>query len=141
MHEFNTLFTQVKPFHWPGSLALARWNPIPHKYRPARSRRRPKPETSFSGSPPDDITALQRSFNPLDGLRTLRRHRWSLYDVQHLVTAAFIAFSFSMAPIPAWVVLLVVLAYSLLLLMPATRQFFLPSLPIWAYLFYFFSSR
>ncbi|CAK7222260.1 Phosphatidylinositol:ceramide phosphoinositol transferase (IPC synthase) [Sporothrix bragantina] len=143
-------------FLWPAAEALAQWNPIPRKYRPSKSRRKQKPRLSvsappsrFSSSPQagngkgqsHSVAALQRSFNPADGIRTLRRHRWNIYDVQHLITVCFVLFSFIIAPIPIIVDIGIVAGYSLLVLMPATRQFFLPSLPIWTYLFYFFSSR
>ncbi|OAA59167.1 type 2 phosphatidic acid phosphatase [Niveomyces insectorum RCEF 264] len=146
-------------FLWPAAAALSHWNPIPRKYLPGRSRRKPKkprlstsiPSSRAFASPiasgnsdkisPNGVAALQRSFNPTHGVRSLRRHRWSIYDLQHLVTVSFVLFSFTIAPIPLVVDFAVLLGYALLLLMPVTRQFFLPSLPIWTYLFYFFSSR
>lgn len=143
--EILTLFTQAKPkmpFYWPTVSGLARWNPIPHRYRPGRRwNSRQKPRSSSNAPPPENITALQTSFSPVEGLRALRRHKWAVTDIQHLVTVSFLLFSFSIVPIPVLVKLAVMLCYSLLVLMPATRQFFFPSLPIWAYLFYFFSSR
>lgn len=159
MQDFGGVLSQSTPkmsFLWPAAAALAQWNPIPRKYRPGRSRRKQKPRLSVSAPPSRfasspqagsgkasvvNVASLQRSFNPADGLRTLRRHRWNIYDLQHLITVAFVLFSFIIAPIPIIVDLGIVAGYSLLVLMPATRQFFLPSLPIWTYLFYFFSSR
>ena len=141
---------------WPTAEALAQWNPIPRKYRPSKNRRKQKPRLSVSAPPSrlssipqagsgksqsHSVAALQRSFNPADGLRTLRRHRWNIYDLQHLITLLFVLFSFVIAPIPIIVDIGIVAGYSLLLLMPVTRQFFMPSLPIWTYLFYFFTSR
>lgn len=159
MQDYSHLFPQSIPkmsFLWPAAAALAQWNPIPRKYRLGRSRRKQKPRLSVSAPPSrfsstplagtgkiqsHGVAALQRSFNPADGLRALRRHRWNMYDLQHVITIAFVLFSFLIAPIPIIADIGIVLGYSLLVLMPATRQFFLPSLPIWTYLFYFFSSR
>ncbi len=145
-------------FLWPAASALAHWNPIPRKYRPGHGRRRQKPRLSVSAPSsasrlfapasrggvkvtPAGIATLQSSFNPAHGVRSLRRHRWTVFDLQHLITFAFVLFSFTIAPIPIVVDLAIVTGYGLLLLAPVTRQFFLPSLPIWTYLFYFFSSR
>lgn len=159
MQDFSNFFSQSTPkmsFLWPAAAALAHWNPIPRKYRPGRSRRKQKPRLSVTAppsrfssvpavgsgkAPVTGVAALQKSFNPADGLRTLRRHRWTIYDLQHLVTVIFVLFSLIIAPIPLLVDVGIVTGYSLLVLMPATRQFFLPSLPIWTYLLYFFSSR
>ena len=152
----------------PAAAALSSLSPAPRKYRPASnsitakintSRRAPKPALSVAAPDPNfiiggnrtmanrnlvgggNVASMQRSFNPADGLRALRRHRWNVYDIQHFITALFVLFSFVIAPIPIVIDVAVVAGYMLLLLMPATRQFFLPSLPIWAYLFYFFASR
>lgn len=149
----------------PAAAALSSLNPAnpPRKYRPAsnsitakiNTSRRPlppltvapvQPETVIGGNrlampAKSNVAAIQRSFNPADGLRALRRHRWNVYDIQHAITAVFVVFSFVIAPIPIYIDIAVVAGYALLLLMPATRQFFLPSLPIWTYLFYFFASR
>ena len=159
MQDYSTSFPQSTPkmsFLWPAAEALASWNPIPRKYRPGKTRRKQKPRLSVSAPPSryvtapqaisgkgqsNSVAALQRSFNPADGLRALRRHRWNIWDIQHLITVCFVIFSFIIAPIPIVVDIAIVAGYSLLVLMPATRQFFLPSLPIWTYLFYFFSSR
>ena len=141
-HEFNVFSSQGSPklpWPWIGAVNLSQWNPIPLRFRPSRrkARRKEKPAVGSSQS----VSALQRSFDPLDGVRTLRQRRWSWYDLQHLLTAGFLVFSFAIAPMSWWAKLGAVVGYSVLLLMPATRQFFLPSLPIWAYLLYFFSSR
>lgn len=155
---FDSLFTsyKVKPnmaFTWP-TTALSHWNPIPRKYRIGRNRRKPKPRlvtpsryfvTPDDGnggkSIPNPIAALQISFNPVDGLRHLRRYRWSLYDLQHLVIVLLTIFSFVVAPIPVWASVIISLFYAYLVLAPATRQFFLPSMCIWSYLLFFFCSR
>lgn len=87
------------------------------------------------------ITSLQTSINIFKSLHDLRRRQWKLRDLHHLVLAAHIAFSLFILPPAPLVKTVVVASLSLLLLMPVTQQFFLPSLPIWTYLLYFFSSR
>lgn len=137
--------TQTKlkmPFHfWHGTLSLARFNPIPQSLRPSRRRPRQKSGASSTPARPDHVAALKTSFNPADGLRALQRHRWNVYDLQYVVLLVALVFSFWIAPIPTLIKMGSVAVYTLLVLMPATRQFFLPSLPIWMYLLYFFCSR
>ncbi|KAI9743331.1 MAG: Aureobasidin resistance protein Aur1 [Claussenomyces sp. TS43310] len=112
-------------------------NPIPHRLqRKIRSRLRARQ------SPASSITALQTSFSPYQSLRALRKHKWSIYDAQFLFLIILAVFSLCITPTPgpiektAAVALLI-----LLLLMPATRQFFLPFLPIGTWLLFFFSCR
>jgi inositol phosphorylceramide synthase catalytic subunit len=146
MQEFSTFFQGSKPklpFHWPGTLNLASLNPIPHKYRPSNSSRRRSSEKRRDEYPnaAEDITRLQTSFNPWHGFRELRRHRWTVLDLQYVVLAGLLIFSLAIAP-PAPVAKgLAAVGTLLVLFMPVTRQFFLPSLPIWTYLVYFFCSR
>jgi inositol phosphorylceramide synthase catalytic subunit len=145
MQEFNSfLAIQTNkpklPFLWPASLNLSHLNPIPHKYRPSR-RLRMRQKAKAAAGASDSITGLKTSFNVLDSIRALRRRKWRLYDLQHVVVFIYIIFSLCIIP-PAPLIKLAVLAVlALLLLMPVTQQFFLPSLPIWTYLLYFFSSR
>ncbi|KAJ9148504.1 Inositol phosphorylceramide synthase catalytic subunit aur1 [Pleurostoma richardsiae] len=144
MQEYsNVLFSQTtKPkmhFQWPGVLSLAHLNPLPGNLRPARRRRGTKSRPSYPD--PQSITRLQTSFNPFDGIRALRRHRWNILDIQHLIVAFFLIFSLVIAPMPLFVQILAPILALLVVAMPATRQFFLPSMVIWVYLLYFFCSR
>jgi len=142
MLEFTTFLSQAKPKlpFLPGTLSLPQWVPIPHKLRSSTRRlRRRHAQSAAAGNEP--VTALKTSLNPVDGVRSLLRHQWSLYDAQHIFTMMLLVFSFAIAPMPPLVELGIVAGYSVLLLVPVTRQFFLPSLPIWTYLLYFFSSR
>lgn len=148
VQEFPAILAQATamkpkllPLRWPGT--LAQLNPIPHKFRPARKLRlRLRPQGgSRSQDQADDVTSLQTSFDVRRSLRTLRTRRWSLWDLQYLVTFGYILFSLAILP-PAPLIKTGVLAViGLVLLMPITQQFFLPSLPIWTYLLYFFASR
>ena len=141
-HEFHILSPQTKlkmPWPWSGTMKLSQWNPIPLKFRSSNRKMRRKEKSPKSI--PQSVTSLQRSFEPHDGLWLLYQRKWSWYDLQHLLVACFVIFSLSIAPMPWLARIGVVVGYSVLLLMPATRQFFLPSLPIWTYLLYFFTSR
>jgi hypothetical protein len=145
MQEFNAFLTQPKPklpFLWTGSLNLSHLNPIPYKFRPSRRlRMRQKARSTAESKGQDDVAKLNTSFNVLETLRHLRRRQWKLLDLQHLLVAGFVLFSLLITPSAPLIKSGVVVAYSMLLLMPVTQQFFLPSLPIWTYLLYFFSSR
>lgn len=147
MQEFAAVLPQAKakllPFAWPAILNLGHLNPIPHKYRPSRkSRMRLQKIKSNSGpQAADDVTRLQTSFNVLESITALRSRRWRIYDLQYLVLFGYIIFSLSILPPAPLIKTGALVALSVLLLMPITSQFFVPSLPIWTYLLYFFSSR
>lgn len=148
LQEFTAILAQAQPLkpkllplRWPGS--LAQLNPIPHKYRPARKLRlRLRPRAGSKGQDDsDDVTRLQTSFDAWGTLRALRTRKWSLWDLQHMVTFAYILFSLAILPSAPLLKTGVLVVLGVLLLMPITQQFFLPSLPIWTYLLYFFASR
>lgn len=127
---------------WPG--ALAQLNPIPHKYRPARKLRlrlRPYGGATKAHDQIDDVTKLKTSFDVRSSLKALRTRRWTLWDLQHLVCFGYIVFSLAILPSAPLVKMGALVVLGVLLLMPITQQFFLPSLPIWTYLLYFFASR
>ncbi|KAJ4292986.1 Phosphatidylinositol:ceramide phosphoinositol transferase (IPC synthase) [Collariella sp. IMI 366227] len=126
------------PLRWPG--ALAQLNPIPHKFRPSRKL---KLRLQMNGikDKPDDITKVKTSFDAWGTLKNLRTRRWCLWDLQHLVVFGYIIFSLAILPSAPLVKTGALVVLGALLLMPVTQQFFLPSLPIWTYLLYFFSSR
>lgn len=148
MQEFAAALPQAKaklnlPFAWPAVLSLGHLNPIPPKYRPSRkSRMRLQKIKSNSGpQAADDVTRLQTSFNVLDSITALRNRRWRVYDLQYLVLFGYTIFSLSILPPAPLIKTGALVATSILLLMPITGQFFVPSMPIWTYLLYFFSSR
>jgi len=151
MFDFAAVLFSTTPgkmaVRWPFTLKLSALNPIPRRYRPGRQRSRQKlreddPTDYNDGDVRSErVTRLQTSFNPLITLRVLRRHRWTLLDLQYPVLAGFILFSLCITPPAPLIKTLGVLGLILVLLMPITRQFFLPSLPIWTYLLYFFCSR
>lgn len=128
-----TTFTKTKmPFSWPSIP-----NPIPRRYR-----RRLRSKFRSSQSPASSITALETSFNPKDTLRALRHHKWSVYDGHYLILILIAIFSLSISQAPG--PMMKTGAASLLilaLLVPITRQFFLPVLPTLTWLLFFFNAR
>ncbi|KAL2268372.1 hypothetical protein VTJ83DRAFT_3218 [Remersonia thermophila] len=139
VQEFPAIKPKLLPLRWPSS--LAQLNPIPHKFRPGRKLRLRLRMATHSTSQADDITRMQTSFDPRPSLRALRTRKWTLWDLQHVATFACMVFSLAILPSAPFLKTAAVALMALLLAMPITQQFFLPSLPIWVYLLYFFSSR
>ncbi|KAF3763662.1 hypothetical protein M406DRAFT_347205 [Cryphonectria parasitica EP155] len=146
MQDLSNYSPQAKPklhiphLQWPGALKIK----IPERYRSGggdsrRSRSR-KPRRKHHDEP-TSLTRMQTSFNPMDGVRAIQRHRWGWLDIQYPALAGFMLFSLIIAPMPILVKIAIPLVSVFVCLMPATRQFFLPSMPIWIYLLYFFCSR
>ncbi len=126
-------FTKAKiPFSWPSIP-----NPIPRRYR-----RRLRSKFRSAQSPASSIASIETSFSPSDTIRALRSHRWSYYDGQYIILIILAIFSLSISQAPGPLVktgaaTLLILA----LLVPVTRQFFLPVLPIFTWLLFFFNAR
>ncbi|KAI6245503.1 Inositol phosphorylceramide synthase catalytic subunit aur1 [Erysiphe necator] len=112
-------------------------NPIPRRYR-----RRLRSKFRSSISPTTNIAAVETSFNPRDTVRALRAHKWSAYDAKYLILIVITVFCLSVSRAPGPI--LKTGAASLLiavLLIPVTRQFFLPVLPILTWVLFFFNAR
>ncbi|KAI1880085.1 hypothetical protein JX265_001706 [Neoarthrinium moseri] len=125
---------------WPKKLEMAALSPISKRHAFGRRRSSSKPKSYDPKL--EHVSSLQRSFSILKSVEELKEHRWSLFDLQYVVLAGLCLFSLWIIEAHAPVIkTAAALGYLLLLLMPATRQFFLPSWPIWTYLLYFFSSR
>ncbi|KAL8841338.1 MAG: hypothetical protein Q9170_000968 [Blastenia crenularia] len=108
---------------------------IPHRIRRklrSRIRSRQSPSSSFS--------SLNRSFSPADTIRSLREHRWSFYDGQYLLLTILGIFSLciisSYGPIFKTTIATLLL---ISLILPITRQFFLPFLPVATWLTFFYA--
>ncbi len=120
------------PFAWPSIP-----NPIPR-----RMRRRLRSKFRARQSPASSIASLETSFSPSDTIRALRRHRWSYYDGQYLILIILAIFSLSVSQAPGPLVKTgAATALIVALLVPITRQFFLPVLPIFTWLLFFFNAR
>jgi inositol phosphorylceramide synthase catalytic subunit len=109
---------------------------------PHRLRRKLRSKLRNRQSPASSITTLQTSFSPADTLRSLQSHRWTVYDGQYLILAILGIFSLCIIESPGALVKSVVASLLLFsLVLPITRQFFLPFLPIAAWLIFFYACR
>jgi hypothetical protein len=107
-----------------------------------RMRRRLGSRLRSGQSPSSNLATLQTSFDPLDTIRSLRAHRWSIYDGQYLILIILGIFCLSVIEYPgAFVKTSIATLLMASLLMPITRQFFLPFLPIASWLVLFYSCR
>ncbi|EAW09570.1 phosphatase PAP2 family protein [Aspergillus clavatus NRRL 1] len=109
---------------------------------PHRMRRKIRSKLRSRISPASSISSLQTSFSPMDTLRQLQCHRWTLYDFQYLLLLIVGIFSLSVMESPG--PLAKTAAFTLLLislLLPITRQFFLPFLPIAGWLIFFYACQ
>ena len=109
---------------------------------PHRLRRKLRSKLRNRQSPASSITTLQTSFSPADTLRSLQSHRWTVYDGQYLILAILGIFSLCVIETVGALVKTVVASLLLFsLVLPITRQFFLPFLPIAAWLIFFYACR
>jgi hypothetical protein len=109
---------------------------------PHRLRRKLRSKLRNRQSAASSITTLQTSFSPADTLRSLQSHRWTVYDGQYLILAILGIFSLCIIETPGALFKTVVASLLLFsLVLPITRQFFLPFLPIAAWLIFFYACR
>lgn len=109
---------------------------------PHRMRRKLRSKLRSRLSPTSSISSLQTSFSPVDTLRSLQGHSWTPYDFQYLLLLIVGIFSLSVIEVPG--PLMKTSAFTLLLislLLPITRQFFLPFLPVAGWLTFFYSCQ
>lgn len=110
---------------------------IPHRIR--KRFRSTRSKIRSRTTPTSSIASVETSFNPADTIRALRTHHWSYYDAQYLFLAVCGIFSLCMienpGPFQKTIVATLIMTS---LVIPVTRQFFLPFLPIagWLILFY-----
>lgn len=109
---------------------------------PHRLRRRLRSKLRNRQSPASSLASLQTSFSPIDTLRALQAHRWTVNDGQWVLIAILGVFCLSImeSPGPLGKTAMATLLLTSLLL-PITRQFFLPFMPIAAYLIWFYACR
>ncbi|KAL1962508.1 hypothetical protein VTN77DRAFT_9629 [Rasamsonia byssochlamydoides] len=109
---------------------------------PHRMRRKLRSRLRSRVSPASSIASLQTSFSPKDTLRSLQSYRWTWYDFQYLLLMIVGIFSLSViqSPGPLGKTAVATLLLTSLLL-PITRQFFLPFLPIAAWLIFFYACQ
>ncbi|KAF4598055.1 Aureobasidin resistance protein Aur1 [Pleurotus pulmonarius] len=88
------------------------------------------------------VARLDKSFNPLDTIRKLRKHVFTWSDAVYLLHIVLASFWLTIMQSPSFPLKLVIpLLYILALLIPFTSQFFIPATPIFAYLLSFYSAR
>jgi len=93
-------------------------------------------------APSSSIAALDLSFSPLDTVKALSRHQWSVYDAQYIFLLLIGIFVLCVVESPgAFVKMGLATLIILSLILPITRQFFLPTLPILGWLFLFWSCK
>ncbi|KAF2088609.1 PAP2-domain-containing protein [Saccharata proteae CBS 121410] len=121
------------------------WRPalpslVPHKVR--RKWRATKSKIHSRQTPTSSISSLNTSFSPTDTLKSLRAHRWSYYDGQYLFLAVVGIFALSVIeePGPMFKTFVATLLMGSMVI-PATRQFFLPFLPAITWLVLFYSCK
>jgi membrane-associated phospholipid phosphatase len=124
---------------WQQNITLAIFTRIPTRYTTGRPRSRSKSKILPPGQEP--VGDLQTSFNFWDGIRDLQKHKWQTSDIQYFILVGLTLFSLAVAPSAPIFKTFALAVSAWLVLAPATRQFFLPSAPIWIWLLYFFCSR
>lgn len=109
---------------------------------PHRMRRKIRSKLRSRISPTSSISTLQTSLSPMDSLRSLQSHRWTFYDFQYLLLLILGIFSLTMiqsaGPLAKTAIATMIL-FSLLI--PLTRQFFLPFLPVAGWLIFFYACQ
>lgn len=124
---------QKIPFAWPSMLAFV----VPH-----RMRRKLRSQLRSRQSPASSLASLEKSWSPKDTVRALRAHRWSYYDGQYILLMLIGIFCLCIIEHPGPLVkTLIATALTISLLLPITRQFFLPFLPIASWLVLFYACR
>ncbi|KAL8784162.1 MAG: hypothetical protein Q9213_004136 [Squamulea squamosa] len=116
------------------------WLPSIPAIIPHRIRRKLRSRIRSRQSPATSLSSLDTSVSPADTLRSLRAHRWSFYDGQYLILIVLGIFSLSIIASPGPIFKTAVATLLLTsLIIPATRQFFLPFLPIITWLVWFYA--
>lgn len=127
--------TSKFPFTWP-SIPILLPGRLRRKLRSTRSKIRSRQ------TPTSSIANLNTSFNPADTIRALRSHRWTYYDAQYLFLAMLGIFSLCIIKTPGPLTKTVVAGLLMTsLVIPITRQFFLPFLPIAGWLIFFYACQ
>ncbi|KAJ7280238.1 hypothetical protein C8J57DRAFT_1124853 [Mycena rebaudengoi] len=88
------------------------------------------------------VGRLDKSLSPRDTINRLRRHTFTWSDsiyIFHLASAAFWLFLMQVPGYPHK--LLIPLLFSVALLIPLTSQFFIPAIPVFAWLLMYYTSR
>ncbi|KAF7290596.1 acidPPc domain-containing protein [Mycena indigotica] len=88
------------------------------------------------------IARLDKSFNPKDTITRLRRHQFTWSDSIYLFHLASVAFWLPLMQVPGYPTkLLIPVLFTIALLVPFTSQFFLPAIPVFAWLLMYYTSQ
>lgn len=111
---------------------------LPHRIR--RKFRSTRSKIRTRASPTSSVTTLETSYSPADTLSALKAHQWSAWDAQYILLAVLGIFALCVIEHPGPLVKFVA-ATGLMtsILLPVTRQFFLPFLPIISWLVFFYA--
>lgn len=119
------------PFSWPTSIPSL----IPH-----RIRRKLRSKVRSRQSPSSSFASIETSLSSANTLRALRAHRWSFYDGQYLILVILGIFTLCIIPSPGPLVKTGASTFLIVsLIIPATRQFFFPLLPVITWLSFFYA--
>ncbi|RLV95141.1 Inositol phosphorylceramide synthase [Spathaspora sp. JA1] len=90
--------------------------------------------------PSSTLSDLNTDSSISTSIRKLKRYRWSRGEILHygLLTSVFL-FVFIILPVSFLIKLPIILAFITCLLVPITSQFFLPALPVFAWLALYFT--
>ncbi len=130
--RFQETYSKAKiPFSWPSSIPSL----IPH-----RMRRKLRSKVRSRQSPSSSFASIETSVSPADTLQALRAHRWSFYDGQYVILVILGIFTLCIIPSPGPLAKTGVSTLLLAsLIIPATRQVFLPLLPVITWLGFFYA--
>ncbi|CAZ83675.1 unnamed protein product [Tuber melanosporum] len=119
--------------------SLMGWPSIPGFHR---VRRKFASRMRSGQSPTSNLSTLQTSYDPADTIRALRAHRWSYWDGQYLFLVILGIFCLSIIETPGAIIKTLISTLLITsLILPITRQFFLPFLPVAGWLVLFYACR
>ncbi|KAI5956593.1 AUR1 [Candida jiufengensis] len=91
-------------------------------------------------TPTSNLSDLNTDTNIRTTLHKLRHHNWSKGEIFHYtLLTSILLFVFIIFPASILYKLPIIIAFSFLFLIPATSQFFLPALPIFTWLAFYFT--
>jgi hypothetical protein len=118
---------------------MAFWWPSLPSIIPHRLRRRIRSRLRQGASPASSLASLQTSFDPFDAVKSLRQHRWTRWDLQYIMMVVLLSFSAYIIQMPGpFLKSIVGLLLCTGLVLPITRQFVLPCMPIFTWLIFFY---
>ncbi|KAJ7117909.1 hypothetical protein C8R43DRAFT_1036871 [Mycena crocata] len=88
------------------------------------------------------VGRLDKSLSPSDTINRLRRHTFTWSDSIYIFHLASVALWLPLMQVPGYPIkLLIPILFAVALLIPLTSQFFLPAIPVFAWLLMYYTSR